>query len=329
MSSPSSKTIRGGVVLATEQGLGFLARDFYNNGLLDYVYIHEHTSRANHREWYSRESVVHSYEELIDKCDVIFGIETFFNWKVIPQAREKGKKTALMVMYECTNNPLPYAPDLILSPSLLDLDYYPDSTLVTVPVDLTRLKPRLRKKAEVFVHNAGNLGLGGRNGTVELLSAMKHVKSPLKLILRSQRPIVELPKDVKQWVEEDDRIEVRIGTFDDIWDEGDVFIFPEKFNGLSLPIQEAYASGMVVMSSRRHPFDKWLPVEPLIPVDNYRKESLAVEFDFAELSPETIAKHIDSWYGRDIVELSKLGITGGKLISWKQLKPTYQKLLSR
>jgi hypothetical protein len=315
----------GMIALATNQGLGYLARDFYRNGLIDYVYIHDHTTRTNHREWYAREHTVSSVDELIEKSDVIFGIETFFDWTVVPKARQKGKKTVLMPMYECTI--LHYQPDLLLAPSLLDSDYYAEAKLVTVPVDA---KPRIRSKAEVFVHNAGNGGLGGRNGTRELVEAMKHVQSPIKLILRSQTPTLlqELPADLRQLIEEDDRIEVRIGTFDDIWSEGDVFVFPEKFNGLSLPIQEAFASGMVVMSTDRHPFNKWLPTGPLIPVDKYVDERLAVQFKSAVLSPVDIAKKIDSFYGKDILELSKLGITWGQQNSWHKLKEKYETYLS-
>lgn len=321
MSSPSSKDTKVGMIcLATCQGLGYLAKSFYDNGLIDYVYIHEHTTRTNHREWYPRGSVVSSYEELIEKSDTIFAIETFFNWKVIPQARDKGKKTVIMVMYECTPHPFPYSPDIVINPSDLDADYYPDGVRLDVPVTATG---RLRTKAHTFVHNAGNGGLGGRNGTQELLDALEYVKSPIKLILRSQNPILAY-RGIS-----DPRVDLRIGTFDDIWSEGDVFVFPEKFNGLSLPIQEAYASGMLVMSSNRHPFNKWLPTEPLIPVDNYHKESIAVEFDMAELSPEVIANTIDSWYDKDITRFSELGITWGKENSWKKLKPIYESYFKR
>jgi len=190
---------------------------------------------------------------------------------------------------------------------------------VTVPVDITKLNPRIRKRAEIYVHNAGNGGLGGRNGTKELLEALQYVKSPIKLILRSQVPL-KVPNDP--------RIDYRQGTFDNIWDEGDVFVFPEKFNGLSLPIQEAFASGMVVMSTDRYPFNTWLPKEPLIPVDNYKKEKIACEFDSAVLSPKTIANTIDSFYGRDIVELSTRGITWGQENSWQNLKEKYKTLMS-
>jgi hypothetical protein len=306
----------GTICYASDQGLGYLAKDFYDNGIIQKIYIQPHSVRRDHREWYPRESVVSTIDQLIEECDVIIAFETFFDWTIIPKAREKGKKTILMVMYECTKNPLPYVPDLVLSPSLLDLDYYPDSTLVTVPVTA---KPKLRTKAKVFVHNAGNGGIGGRNGTKELLEAMQYVKSPIKLILRSQQPIKEI---------NDSRIDFRIGTFEDIWSEGDVLVFPEKFNGLSLPIQEAYASGMVVMSSDRYPFNEWLPKEPLIPVEKYVKERNAVVFDSAVLSPIAIANKIDEFYDKDITNYSRQGIEWGNQNSWDIHKKTYKKILN-
>lgn len=186
---------------------------------------------------------------------------------------------------------------------------------ITIPVTATW---RLREKAHVFVHNAGNGGLGGRNGTKELLEAMKYVISPLRLIVRSQVPIQQY---------RDSRIEYRIGTFDDIWSEGDVAVFPEKFNGLSLPMQEAYASGMLVMGGARFPMTEWLPNEPLIPVASYKKERLAVEFDSAQYDPKQIAETIDSWYGKDIISFSLKGKEWGEENSWKNLKPIYEKLL--
>lgn len=308
----------GAIVLATEQGLGYMALDFYKHGIIDKVYIHEHSTRKNHRDWYSRESIVSSVDELIEQCDVLLFIETPFYPKVFKEAKAKGKKTVVIPMYECSPAVVKEA-DLILCPSLLDLDYFPQGKLVTVPVDLDKLKPRIRTKAEVFVHNAGNGGLGGRNGTKELLEAMQYVKSPIKLVLRSQVPI-KVPNDP--------RIDYREGTFENIWEEGDVFVFPEKFNGLSLPVQEAFASGMMVMNTDRHPFNKWLPTDCLLPVDKYRRERIAVEFDMAELSPVSIAQQIDFWYGKDITNHSSLGITWGQDNNWKKWKEKYEEYLS-
>jgi len=316
MNTQKSKSYNvGSVVLATQQGLGYLAKSFFDAGIIDKVLIHEHSTRTNHRNWYPRESVVSTQEELLDQCDTLLFFEEVWDWKIIVKARERGIKTVLMPMYECTRSPLPYFPDLILSPSKLDQQYYPGSTLVTIPVEVPW---KLRTKAEAFVHNAGNGGLGGRNGTRELLEAMQYVKSPLKLIVRSQVPIPTV---------NDPRIEYRIGQFDDIWSEGDVFVWPEKFNGLSLPAQEAYASGMLVMASKRFPNTEYLLNDPLIPVSGYKKEKLAVEFDSAILKPEDIARTMDFWHGRDITSYSLAGKVWGENNSWNKLKGIYEELL--
>lgn len=309
-----TKTI-GAIVLATDQGLGYMARNFFKHGIVSKVYIHKHTSRQNHLEWYPEEAVVSSVDALLEECDTILIFETPFDWGIIPRARVHGCKTVLMPMYECTRYPLPYQPDLILASSLLDQKYYPESILVTVPVEPTW---KQRIEAKVFVHNAGNGGLGGRNGTRELLEAMQYVKSPIKLIVRSQVPIHMVT---------DSRVIFYTGTFDDIWTEGDVFIFPEKFNGLSLPLQEAFASGMLVMCGDRFPMNTWLPAEPLIPIASYKKERLAVEFDCAVYRPEDIARTIDVWYGKDITRFSRLGQEWAIRNSWEELTPQYARLL--
>jgi len=301
----------GSIVLATEQGLGYLAKDFYDNGIIDKIAIHPHSTRKSHTEWYP-DAV--SVSELLE-CDTILFFETPFDLDFMKEAKAKGIKIVFMPMYECSNPRIVEMADVIINPSDLDQEYYPDGIRLNVPVDV---KWRKRSVAKVFVHNAGNGGLGGRNGTTELLKAMKHVKSPIKLIVRSQMPIKQI---------DDPRIEYRIGQFDDIWAEGDVFVFPEKFNGLSLPAQEAYASGMVVMSGDRFPMNTWLPKEHLIPVKGTTKERLAVLIDVAEFSPVDIAKSIDNIYGKSIIITSEQGREWAEQNSWEVLAPKYKELL--
>lgn len=309
----------GSIIYATEQGLGYLAKDFFDNGIINKVLIQEHNGRKNHREWYPRESVVASEEELLESCDTLIFFETPHNWKIIPRAREKGIKTILIPMYECTRYPNPYQCDVILSPSLLDKQYYPDSDFVPIPIP-NWVEWRLREKALVFVHNTGNGGLGGRNGTKELIEAMKYVVSPIKLIIRTQS------LDIKC---DDPRVEIVRGSVDnkELYKEGDVFIFPEKFNGLSLPLQEAFASGMMVMCGDRFPMNTWLPKDTLIPVSDYKKERISVEFDSAIITPQDIARAIDFWYDWDIKKFSLLGKEFKEKLSWKNLKEKYEEYL--
>lgn len=301
----------GAIVYASDQGLGYLAKDFYDNKIIDYVLIVPHSRRKNNYDWYKPEDICRTEEELLEKSDIILAFETFFNhWEIIPKALGLGKKTVLMPMYECTPNPLPYFPDIIISPSLLDKQYYPNSVFLPVPAVG---KWKKRDRAITFVHNAGNGGLGGRNGTRELIEAMHHVKSPAKLIIRTQEP---------DFRTNNPNIEIRRGNFkrEELYQEGDVFIFPEKFNGLSMPLQEAFASGMAIMCGNRFPMNTWLPEELLIPVTGYKMERIAVEFESAVMTPQDIAFTIDYWYGKDITKYSKMGKDWAKGNSWKGLK---------
>lgn len=311
----------GAVVLATDQGLGYLAKAFYDHGLVDKVWIKRHSTRENHVDWYKAGDIVDYEYRLLDECTTILFFETPFNWKLIPMARERGIKTVLMPMYECTHFPFPYEPDLLLCPSALDFDSYPEKNreLVTVPVEVAWKK---RERARVFIHNAGNGGLGGRNGTKELIEAMEYVRSDLTLIIRSQVPLRAT---------HDPRIKVEVGTIpaEKLWSHGDVFIFPEKFNGLSLPLQEAYAAGMLVMAGNRYPMNTWLPNEPLIPVARYSTERIAVPFESAHYAPESIAACMDAWYDKDISAYSEGGRAWAEKNSWNSLKETYRVALSQ
>lgn len=310
----------GSIVYATHQGLGYLAKDFYDHGLIDEVMVQRHSSRENHFEWYPNHKT--NIVEFLKSIDILLIFETPFQWKHIPLARDYGVKVVLIPMYECTQFPFPYEPDEVWCPSALDYKYYKDKgkeniKLIQIPVDVTW---RMREKALTFVHNGGNGGLGGRNGTSELLQAMEFVKSPIKLIVRSQS---------HQYKSKDPRI-VFVNNHvskEELWNEGDVFVFPEKFNGLSLPLQEAFASGMLVMTTNRFPNNDYLPHGPLIRVDHYRNDRVAVLFESACLSPKDIASQIDSWYGKDITDYSLKGKDYNLKNSWNNLKETYEKLL--
>lgn len=307
----------GAVIYATEQGLGRQAKDLYDNGIIQEVLVWKHSSYINHYEWYPNR--VNSFDELLDKCDKIIFLEMPFDWKFITRARERGIKTVFFLMYECTRKPMPYIPDVLVGGSIMEREYFGDDVkVINVPVP-KEIKWKLRTKARVFVHNAGHGGLAGRNGTAELVASIKHIKSPIKLIIRSQVPIKEY---------KDDRVQYIIGDvpYETLFDEGDVFVYPDKFGGSCLPLQEAHASGMAVMASDRHPTNTWLPTEILIPIEGYKKDRAYSEIDSAILDPEIIAEQIDKWYDKDITELSLKGKEWGKANSWEKLRKQYENL---
>lgn len=251
--------------------------------------------------------------------DIIVTIETWYDWNYLA-----GKKWVLIPMYECTM-PLAYKPHRTIAVSLLDKKWYPDSVYLPFPVARDRLPFKLRKRANVFVHNAGHGGLTGRNGTQELLEAMRYVKSDIKLIINSQNPIICSDK----------RVEVRVKDYEnywEIWNEGDVFIFPEKFNGLSLPIQEAISVGMPIMCTDRFPFNSYLPKELMIKSEGVnilgKRQGFMKKIPSAKINPKDIAQKIDEWAGRDITKYSLMMDKLAQQLSWESLKEQWQKAIT-
>ncbi|MFA5056480.1 MAG: hypothetical protein WC485_00065 [Opitutaceae bacterium] len=322
----------GAISYATQSGLGILAKSFYDHGIVNRILLIRHPHYQNHPEWYPSENrfTVETHRDFLHGLDVLFLLENAFDWNIVRAARRQGIRIAMMPMYEWTPMPLPVPADVYLCPSMLDLQYYKDlpSLFVPVPVDVPW---KQRTVAKQFIHNAGHGGTNYRNGTPELLEAMRYVQSPIHLTVRGQpdeRQILRLFDKYRG--NRDKRITFVLDNVpaDKLYD-GDVFVFPEKFNGLSLPLQEAYASGMLVMASKRFPMTEWLPAEPLIPITGVEKTKIAVTVDRAVLDPRIIARTIDEWYERDITAYSQRGRAWAESMSWDALKPLYLQSLEK
>jgi hypothetical protein len=334
----------GSLVYDTTQGLGLLAKSFYDNGIVTDVMVVEHGRRPSNRDWYPnapRLGVIKETAELrdfVDSMDVMLFFETPFVWSLFDHARKCDTKTVLMPMHECLDERRikEHKPDLFLCPSLLEFNLCDklsgglgNAIFLPVPVDVPW---RQRTRAEVFVHNAGWGGLKGRNGTSRLLEALPYIKSPVKFIVRTQENMCRM-----SWLlafnDYKGKIELVQGTetYKDMWERGDVFVFPETFNGLSLPLQEARAAGMLVMCGDRFPMNSWLPTGPLIPVKEYKRDQRTFPqfcaFDEAVYDPREIADTIDRWYGVDITEYSLQGKAWAESMSWATLGSKYISLL--
>jgi hypothetical protein len=336
----------GATGFCTEQGLGFLLRDFVKHGIVTDVALIRHGKRPERPDWYPQAQYynhrrVDEFRNFIEPLDAMLFFETPFCWELISYCRSLGKPTILMPMLECMPEKLPQTPDVLLCPSLLELSYYrkhtdmapPSVKICHIPVPVA-VPWRERHEIQTFIHNAGHGGLNGRNGTAELLAAWKYVKSPAKLIVRTQDPLPNSRSNARlmRTLDQLKILEIVTDTLsaEELYAEGDAFVFPEKFNGLSLPLQEAYASGMPVIATNRFPISAWLPRHPLVDPIGYRPLRVnprCVEVQEAILDPKAIAAKIDDWYGRGINELSKAGKRWAEQNSWEALKPLYHQLL--
>tara|TARA_R100000093_G_scaffold70763_4_gene44689 strand:+ start:165 stop:1178 length:1014 start_codon:yes stop_codon:yes gene_type:complete len=264
-------------------------------------------------------------EWITDDIDVLLTIETFYDWSVIKLCREKGVKTAMITMAELLPEKIPLHPDLFICPSKLDMEMTPkhQKVLLPPPFNLEKLKWKKRSTARTFVHTASHGGISGRKGTHFVLEAMKHVKSDIKLIIYSWRAFAC----------DDPRVEVRVQNFKNYWQcwqEGDVLIYPQDFNGICLPICEAMCSGMAVITTNIFPFNEYMHPDLMFEPDGFtevRVNPMLRPVQGAKINAEAIAGKIEMIANKDIGKYSEFGKKWAEKNSWGVLLPQYVKVL--
>jgi hypothetical protein len=327
----------GTICYACHSGLGHLARDFFSHGAVSRILLIRHSRYQNYDGWYPDRAAYSRSETagFLRGLDVLLIFENAFLWDVARVAKDSGIKLVLIPNYEYTPWPIKIEPDLVLCASLLDVDLFKEkykTRFLPIPVDTERIRWRLRERALTFVHNPGHGGYDWREGTPWLVEAMRYVKSPIHLKIQlqcgEQRTRVD---ECKRWnVPGNVAIEILERPDEaDLWREADVCVAPQRYNGMSLPLQEAFASGMLVMTTKRYPMTTWLPNDPMLPVKSTERHrgSLAREIERCVLDPKEIAAMIDEWYGKDISRFSRMGREWAERNSWSALGPEYLHLL--
>lgn len=327
----------GLVARCDDSGLGSLSQDFYNYLKPEKV-LSIYGRYSNHPERYPNAIIcqqgmptLEQIKDFIKDIDVLITFETPYNWNLISEAKKAGVKTVIIPNYEWTSANPAVEPDLWLCPSKLDYDIFKaegrNVAYLPIPVDRTKIPFKLRTKAETFVFNNGHGGSIGRNSAREMLEAIARVpeSTGAKFLIRSQVALdsmINMPHMKFQFGET---------PKEQLFSEGDVFVFPHKFDGLSLPIQEAIAAGMPVITTDFFPFNDMLPKELLFPYDDKAKARLdedTREIDIHLIYPRDLAQKIQEFVGKDITELSKKMNEIAEQYSWFNLKDKYIETLN-
>jgi glycosyltransferase involved in cell wall biosynthesis len=313
-------------------GLGTLSWEMFNNIKFDKVLAYRNVSYTGFKERFPGAVFFDSKDQITDEVcreflnglDIFVVLEDPRNWNIFKIAREMGVKGVLMPMYEgfpMYDTRIKYI-DFYLCPSLLDYDLMPEpKKFLPIPTNRNLVKRRKIKEAKVFVHNGGHGGMYGRNGTSEVLEAMKLVKSDIKMVVRSQQKIAGGNLDP--------RIELRSGNLRNYWDlynEGDVIIFPHKFDGVSLPILEAMSAGMPIISQDYYPFNTYLNKDLLIKPERVEKVRFAgntMEIDMYIPDVKALAEKIDEIANTDVSKYSEENDQLAEKWSWDNLREEY------
>ncbi len=129
--------------------------------------------------------------------------------------------------------------------------------------DIERYKPKVKNRSEklTFIINLGWEGkyTYDRKGLLLALQAFKEVNGDCQLLVYSQ---VELSNCILTWQEKilsDNRVKFIFGTFDPFpYNEGDVYIYPSRLDGIGLSLPEALSCGLPAITTDCAPMNEFV-----------------------------------------------------------------------
>lgn len=207
--------------------------------------------------------------EWLDGLDVVFSVETLYDWRLADWARDAGVATVVQMNPEFFQHDLPgwveQEPTVWWNPTTWRaLAHRAEVRHVPVPVALDRFgslesREPIRESRQLVdeprrlraLHIIGRAALGDRNGT-EIVHSAKAATTHVDWTLRAQRA--------------QDRAPGADGAVPNYWDlyrDQDVLVMPRRYGGLCLPTQEAMAAGMAVVMPACPPNTDW-PIVPAV-----------------------------------------------------------------
>lgn len=273
---------------------------------------------------------------LLEDVDVVYCVETPYNYELFNLARDRGVRTVLHYMYEflryIPDPALPH-PDHFWAPSTWHLADARRQLLVPVryvpvPVARDRLPYRPRETAGAFLHVAGHRAMRDRNGTSIVNTALGYVANDATFLLRGQS---NLPSRIgkrsrMQVIAEHADVE----NYWDLYAGADVLVLPRRYAGLSLPMQEALSLGMPVITLDVAPQNEFVPAEGLIQADPPQMMLAQVgEIECYHADPLRLALKIDEFVNEPGImqKASAKADDYASSISWDALGATYRDLL--
>ncbi len=214
-------------------------------------------------------------KQFLKGLNVVLTCETFYSPKVVIIAKNQGVKTINQFNYEFLDNlinPRAEMPTLLLSPSYWHLEElqnkFPNIKYLPPPIFPDRFEEarninKNRTGKPRFLHIVGRQAVMDRNGTYDLLKALKFTRADFELVVKVQTgsPIIE------QFAS-DSRVIIDHSSPEneaDLYKDFDALILPRRYAGQCLPMNEALMSGLPVIMTNIDPNNKILPTKWLVP----------------------------------------------------------------
>jgi len=323
----------GIIGLSNESGLGRLADDFYNHFdcnilVLNHIKGQDKTKFKN-AVYCTGIPTNEEITALARESDLLLTFETPFNPNAYSIFKQFKKPTICVTMYECMQDNQWFWKDVdvFISCSLPDLQEISlkNKIYLPIPIDTERIKFIERSgKIRKILHNAGYMGFQGRNGTTEVIKFMRrYINDDIELKIRGQEE-----HNLFAYDKSDKRITLEAGEidFDNLYSWGDLFFFPCRFNGLCLPIQEALASGLPVMTSDLIAWTGLIPKEWQIKTITPNNISYGKFIEVRKIDIDDALVKFEWFKNQDLKKLSHQAREIAEKRSWEVMKPKYEKL---
>lgn len=248
------------------RGLAIQSKNFYDHMPVERVLLVRYPSHLldcpERPEWYpghfpiEYDSRFHQLNEtlvrqFLEGLDVVFSVETPYDWRLPNWAREMGVKTVIQGNPEFYRNDQPeYAhqaePDAWWWPTPWRLDRLPRGQVMPVP--MPDVPATAASDGPIrFLHVVGKRAYMDRNGTDIVIDALRAITEPCDVTISGfgwDLPEIALPiGSPVRLVVEREGVQNRWQMYAD----QHILLLPRRYGGLSLPALEAAVSGVAVV----------------------------------------------------------------------------------
>lgn len=277
-----------------------------------------------HPEWYSqfKTYVVKGFPHNRDVQTFLRGvthlvyIETPYNINFLHLAKRTRVKTYCICNYEfldnLANTRVP-EPDYFLMPSHWKFDEMRQRfgikrvLYLPPPIDpeefsSARTSNRKTHNPVRLLHTVGTLAVHDRNGTLDLLEALKMTTTNFRLTITSQH---QLPPE---YMVEDGRVSYQIynaRTNAELYEDYDALILPRRYGGLSLGMWEGLMSGLPVIMPNISPNTEVLPSMWLVPANKKTTFQARTQIDVYQIDVKKLAAKLEWLCTHDLTEMKE------------------------
>ena len=344
----------GLIAFANDGGLGAQTRRLAQMLKPDRIMVVDSSgfsrNKEQHFEWYKDFNyfVVNGFpnnddvKKFLPGLTHVLAVENPYNFGLVYWGQKMGIKILVQSNYEfCDNLDKPWlpVPDLFLMPSHWKVremrELYQDRVkMLPPPIDPKEFaKARsinLYRKAKKrrFLHVIGTAAMEDRNGTLDLLEAVKLSKADFELVIKTQHPLsMNVFLDDPRVTYEIDNVKDN----NDLYSEFDVLLLPRRWGGLSLTMDEAMMSALPVLTTDISPNNDWLPKEWLVESVAKRKFIARSSITCYSVDHKKYADKIDEFANMSVVDMAfhkgrAYGLAA-RTFSPKELKRKYLFLL--